>query len=123
MSGPDDGGLPDQLFWRDEILQALYWMRSEGLGDELAAAQLAGLLDASPARLAHELRRLAGEGYLADAGDGRYRLTELGVDTGKYSFRDAFAELTRSAHGVCGPGCECHRHPTAAAACRATVPA
>lgn len=117
MNGPREGELTEQLFWRDEILQAMFWLRGEGLGETLAPAALVGLLDTSLERAETELRRLAGAGYVEPAADGGYRLTDLGLETGKCSFADEFADLTRSAHGACGPGCECHRHPRSAA-CR-----
>jgi hypothetical protein len=114
-----EGGLIEQLFWRDEILQAMYWMHGEGLGEALSPATLVNLLDTSEARIATELRRMTAEGYVAAECGNAYRLTELGLETGKRTFSDEFAGLTRSAHGACGPGCVCHRHAGAAAACRA----
>ncbi|MHB8574509.1 MAG: helix-turn-helix domain-containing protein [Dehalococcoidia bacterium] len=121
MNARFEGELTERLFWRDEILQAMYWMHGEGLGDALSARALSGLLDAPPDRIDGELRRLTDDGLLEEeyGGDGAYRLTDLGMELGKASFQDEFANLTRSAHGACGPGCDCHRHPTAAAACRA----
>ena len=120
MPEPGHDDLTRQLFWRDEILQAMYWMHGEGLGAALSARALAGLLDASEEQLGVELRRLVAEGYLEPVDEQTYRLTSLGEETGRHSFVDEFADLTRSAHGACGPGCDCHRHPALASACRAT---
>ncbi len=121
MNEPSEGTLTRRLFWRDEILQAMYWMHGEQLGDALSAATLARLLDAGEALIADELERMLEDGLIdrASGGDGTYRLTELGMEMGKASFQDEFADLTRSAHGACGPGCDCHRHASLAAACRA----
>lgn len=119
MRQPEAGELTAQLFWRDEILQAMYWMHGEGLGEVLSARSLAALLDSSPEHLSVELRRLAEEQYVDETGLDEYRLTELGMETGKRSFGDEFAGLTHAAHGACAPGCDCYRHPSTAAACRA----
>lgn len=106
----------DELFWRAEILQALYWMRGEGLADAVEPAMLAGFLVAEPALIAGYLGRLAGEGYLEplaaadDAPPARYRLTPRGVSEGGRSFHDEFADLIHQGHGECAPGCACH-HP------------
>lgn len=99
----------DALFWRAEILQALFWMRGEGLASAVAPAALAQFLAGPPESVASQVRRLAREGYLERAGpdgDG-YRLTALGVAEGGRSFHDEFADLTRPAHGDCGPSCWC----------------
>lgn len=34
----------DNLFWRDEILEAMYWMHGEGLAWDVDAAELARFL-------------------------------------------------------------------------------
>jgi hypothetical protein len=100
----------DALYWRDEILQALYWLHGEGLADAVDPARLAELLVADGSVVATELERLAAGGYV-DAVPGprsAYRLTELGRLEGGRSFRDEFAGLTRQAHGECGEGCWCN---------------
>ena len=71
---------------RDDVLQAMYWMRAEGLLD----------LDA-----------------------GGYALTAAGVDVGKRTFAEEFADLTRPGHGECDDDCWCHDSPEAAADCLA----
>lgn len=108
----------DELFWRAEILQALYWMRGEGLASEIEPGALAEFLVAERAVVADFMRRLAAEGYLEhETGPGAipgqptgYRLTPKGVAEGGRSFHDEFADLLRQGHGECGPGCTCHRH-------------
>ena len=96
----------DDLFWRDEILQAAFWMRGEGLADSGPAADLARFLAADEAVIAAALAGLAEDGYVE--GSDAYRLTPLGVREGGRRFRDEFAGLTQQAHGECGPGCWCH---------------
>ncbi len=108
-AGPGPEAL-DELYWRAEILQALYWMHGERLATEATAANLASFLGVDPVVVGEYMKRLAGEGYLDPAGsDGgvRYRLTALGLTEGGRSFSDEFAELTKPAHGECGPGCWC----------------
>jgi hypothetical protein len=114
---PDGREALDDLYRRDEILQALYWMQGEGLAEAASAADLARFLVADEAAVGEVLMRLAEEGYVERAGDNAlfhsralpfsYRLTPLGLDEGGRSFRDEFADYTRPAHGECGPGCWC----------------
>ena len=119
----------DDLFWRDEILQATFWMRGEGLAETVTAADLARFLVADESVIAAALAGLVEDGYLererepegSRAGSGdllplspspplplSFRLTPVGVREGGRRFRDEFAGLTQQAHGECGPGCWCH---------------
>ena len=102
----------DELRWRDEILQALFWMRGEGLSEQVTAPELARFLAADESIIAGVLRALAEDGYLeklekADLTASAYRLTSLGVQEGGRRFQDEFGGLTHQAHGECGPGCWC----------------
>ena len=116
----------DELYWTAEILQALYWMRGEGLAREVSPAALAEFLVADGATIVEQMRRLTAEGYLERTTDGctaagvpgvsvegglgphtAYRLTPLGMAEGGRSFRDKFQDLTIQAHGECGPRCWC----------------
>ena len=101
---------------REEVLQAMFWMRSEGLGDRPTARELARFLAVPEPTLAAYLERFAAEGYLERAGDG-YSLTDAGLDAGRRSFADEFADLTRPAHGECDEDCWCHESPEEAARC------
>ena len=96
----------DSLYWRAEILQAMYWMRGEGIATRISAAQLADFLLAEPAVLTSQLDDLRTDGYVSE-GDTGYELTALGVSEGGRSFQDEFGDLTRPAHYECGPGCWC----------------
>lgn len=99
----------DELYWKDEILQVMYWLAGESLADEVDSRQLADFLAANEQTVAREVSRLAAEGYLecVPGRSPRYRLSELGQQEGGRSFRDEFAELTRRGHGECSPGCVC----------------
>ena len=106
----------DALRVREEVLQALYWMRSEGLADACTAAELARFLVVPLARLAPYLERFADEGYL-ERGEPGFALSAVGEEVGKRSFADEFADLTRPAHGECDEDCWCHESPEEAARC------
>ena len=101
---------------RDEVLQAMYWMRSEGLADAPAAAELARFLAVPAGTLAPYLERFVLDGYLERAGDG-YMLSERGEEAGRRTFAEEFADLTRPTHGECDEDCWCHESPEEAARC------
>jgi hypothetical protein len=113
---------PEQLHVRDEVLQVLYWLEGERLGDEATARQLSLWIGAEMAQLEHLLGRLVQSGWLEPGGSAKsYRLTELGRTEGKRRFADAFADhgLGWGGPGSCGPDCEdclihgpenCHAH-------------
>ncbi len=89
---------------RDDILQAMYWMRGEGFGEEADGRMLRSFLVVDEERLREQLAVLVEEGYLEETG-GRYRLSELGVKEGGRRFADEFSDLQQTAHGDCGPEC------------------
>ena len=101
---------------RDEVLQAMYWMRAEGLEDAPAAGTLARFLAVPAETLEPYMERFTADGYLEHAGTG-YRLTARGEETGKRSFAEEFADLTKPAHGECDDDCWCHDSPEEAARC------
>ena len=106
----------DALKVREEVLQAMYWMRSEGFGDAPGVDELARFLAVPKETLGVYLDRFAAEGYLAREGDG-FALTERGAELGKRSFSEEFAGLTGQAHGECDDDCWCHESPEEAARC------
>ena len=89
---------------RDDILQAMYWMRGEGFGEEADVQMLQSFLVVDEALLREQLEILAEEGYLEES-NGRCRLSELGVKEGGRRFADEFSGLQSTAHGDCGPDC------------------
>jgi len=100
------------IYWRDEILQVMYWLKGEGLVENVAPDDLLRFLETDPGKLGERLVQLAKEGYLDTVpGDGsRYRLSALGIEEGRRRFLDEFAPfLGRESHMECGdPECECH---------------
>ncbi len=106
----------ERLRVRDEVLQAMYWMESEGLDDGPTAETLARFLAVPAPTLAPYLASFAGDGHLEPAGAG-YRLTTFGRDMGKRTFAEEFADVTRPTHGECDEDCWCHDSPEEAARC------
>lgn len=98
----------DSLFWRDEILQVLWWLRGEGLGSSVTAPRLAGFLGADAAALEQHLRRLVVDGLLAVAIEGppaQFAFTDEGAREGARRFADEFRGMVAQGHGDCGPDC------------------
>jgi hypothetical protein len=99
------------LYWRDEIMQIMYWLRGEGLGEVVNACDLMTFLDAEEALIAEQLQRLVEEGFAlrVDGAQTGFALTEMGIKEGGRRFSEEFDELTRQAHGECNnPNCDCH---------------
>ena len=109
---PDQDHALQAIYWRDEILQVMYWLKGEGLVEAVTPEDLLRFLEADPGRLEARLAQLVEEGYLDPVpGDGvRYRLSALGIAEGRRRFLDEFAPfLGRESHSECGdPECECH---------------
>ena len=102
---------------REEVLQAMYWMRAEGLAEEPSARDLSSFLAMPVDTLTAYIDRFVGEGHLEPAGSG-FKLTETGSEAGKRSFADEFSDMTNSGHGECGADCTfCNSDPNAAQSC------
>ncbi|MCA1680839.1 MAG: hypothetical protein LC777_18770 [Actinobacteria bacterium] len=102
---------------REEVLQAMYWMRAEGLAEEPSARELSSFLAVPADTLATYLDRFVAEGHLEPTANG-FQLTDTGTEAGKRSFADEFADMTGSTHGDCGADCTfCNSDPNAAASC------
>lgn len=99
----------EALFWQDELLRALYWLQGEGLAETVTAADLARFLIARPKQVAFWLADLVADGLVErlPGRPSRYRLTADGRREGGRRFQAEFGDLTRQAHGACGPGCWC----------------
>ncbi len=98
----------DELYWRDEILQVMYWYRGEGFGESLTVRDLQTFLPADEHLLTTQMDRMVDEGYLVREGEAappRYTFTTYGAREGARRFADEFACLTGQAHGECGPDC------------------
>jgi len=106
------------LYWRSEILQVMYWLRGEGLGEVVDAALLQRFLGVEAHVGVGYLDRLVVDGYLNRVADG-YVLSEVGLAEGKTEFALSFADLTRPSHGECSADCWCHNSVEEAIACAA----
>jgi hypothetical protein len=106
----------DVLQARDEVLQAMYWMMSEGIGETPTARELSRFLAVPHATLTAFMERFVEDGYLEPSGEG-YRLTAMGIQTGKRTFAEEFADMTKPGHGECDEDCWCHESPEDAARC------
>jgi len=104
------------LFWRSEILQVLYWIRGEGLGEQVTPATLERFLGVDAGHLVGYLDRMVRDGHLETAGPA-YSLSAKGHAEGAEEFEAAFADLTRPAHGECSADCWCHVSVEEAEAC------
>ena len=115
----DDGrSLPEEyLFWRDEILQVMYWLAGEGLGENVGPAPLRTFLGGDEPDLVVLMDQMVREGFLERSSNALFRLTPLGTDAGKRSFAIEFDGLLGQAHGECGPDCWCHKSAARAAQC------
>ena len=103
------------IFWRDEILQVIYWLQGEGLGEILTAQELQVFVNAEGKTLQFYLEQAVAEGYLIRHPDSaglpdqtRYELTDIGRKEGGRRFRDAFEGMQKSGHGECSADCVCH---------------
>lgn len=101
---------------RDEVLQAMYWMRAEGLAEASSSSELARFLAVPAGTLRPYLDRFAADGLLAATGEG-FRLTAEGVEAGKRTFAEEFADVTKPGHGECNEDCWCNASPEEAARC------
>ncbi len=101
----------DALFWREEILQVLYWMEGEGLADSVPFKRLISLLNTNNENLLLHLQKNLEAGYLQSEDiklteNSAVKLTETGKKEAAGIFRNAFDGMQKAGHGECGPDCE-----------------
>ncbi len=110
------------IYWRDEILQVMYWMTGEGLGREFAVADLQKFLQAEEAALLENLALMADSGLLESTGE-KYALTALGQKEGGRRFADEFEEMLKPGHFECDePDCDCHDPESVEGVCKHLSP-
>lgn len=107
-----------RAYWRDEVLQVMFWIEGEGFGDRVDPDILDRFLGGESEVALLHLDRLEREGYLERDGTGGYRLATRGRLEGSRLFAEEFADLTRPTHGACGDECWCRQAPEEAVACR-----
>ena len=97
------------IFWQDEILQVIYWMRGEGFGDKASIPDLQRFLDASDEILAANLTQLGKNGLVDLDETGKYELTASGIKEGGRRFADEFDGMLKQGHYECDdPDCDCN---------------
>ncbi len=106
------------MYWRSEILQVMYWLRGEGLGEVVDATLLERFLGVDACVGVGYLDHMVLDGYLAPA-PGGYVMSESGLAEGKTEFALSFADLTRPTHGECSADCWCQSSVEEAIACAA----
>jgi hypothetical protein len=101
----------DALFWREEILQVLYWMDGEGLADAVPFSRLLSLLDTTKGNLLFHLQKNIEADYIQTTDrdlseNSSVQLTPIGKKEAGGIFRNAFEGMQKGGHGECGPDCE-----------------
>ncbi len=110
------------IYWRDEILQVMYWMTGEGLGREFAVADLQKFLQAEESALLENLALMADGGLLESSGE-KYALTALRQKEGGLRFADEFEEMLKPGHFECDePDCDCHDPESVEGVCKHLSP-
>ncbi len=110
-NGYNNQNAVDALFWREEILQVLYWMEGEGLEVSVPFSRLMVLLSTTTDNLFQHLKRNIEAGYLKTEDDlfdenSSVKLTPFGKKEAGNIFRNAFEGMQKAGHGECGPDCE-----------------
>lgn len=104
-------GAVDALFWKEEILQVLYWMEGEGLVEAVPFSRLLALLNTSSESLLAHLIKNENAGLITRKTDDldqncTITLTAAGKKEAGLIFRNAFEGMQKGGHGECGPDCE-----------------
>jgi len=99
------------LFWKDEILQILYWMDGEGFGKEVPVSQVLSLLNTNKANLLYHVNKLVHDQVLNCKEQDLTELSRISLspDARKEAggrFAEAFQGYQKAGHGECGPDCE-----------------
>lgn len=105
-----------EVYWREEILEVVLWLRGEGYDEHLTPGVLRRFLGLHRDEGTEHLERLTAQGYLRQADDGRFELTEQGEEEAQ-----RLVEVARSvpapSPGACGPECWCDSSPAEASKC------
>ena len=94
------------LFWKDEILQVMYWLYGEELDKKVSGKQFEWLLNCPFYVLKSHFVKLVQEGLIQHTGEAdHYELTHKGRKAAGQHFSTAFDGLQKAGHGECGPDC------------------
>lgn len=107
------------VYWRDEILQVMYWMKGEGFGQEITVSTLAKFLNAEDEALRLNLELMVTSDLLERSGNETYVLTPEGAKEGGRRFADEFETMLKPGHFECNePDCDCHNPDSIEALCK-----
>ena len=110
-NGNNNNEALDALFWKEEILQVLYWMDGEELAQEVPFDRLVVLLNTNAEKLLQHIIKNEAAGIIerknvAPDNEGTVSLTPAGKKEAGLIFRNAFEGMQKAGHGECGPDCE-----------------
>lgn len=104
-----------QVYWREEILELVLWLRGEGFDERIDTRLLRRFLGMGPEQASEHLRQLVEQGYFVRLGDGRHALTARGEAEARRLLTGR--RTPPPAAGPCGPACWCHTSPLESAFC------
>ena len=111
----------DHIYWRDEILQVMFWCRGEGFGERIGPDELRRFLLIGREHLFRHLEQMVDEGYLVcvpESGENHYFFTTMGEQEARRRFMEEFEGLRKPGHYECNnPDCDCHS-PDFVGACK-----
>lgn len=97
------------IYWRDELLQLMYWMAGEGLGKEFTIPELQKFLQKEDEVLVGSLEEMVSDRLIERTGENRYTLTASGQTEGGRRFAEEFESMIKPGHFECDePDCDCH---------------
>ncbi len=107
-AAPPEGGAEvnsvDELRTRDEILELMFWMGTQGLGELVTIAEIIRFVPLSEAAAQRHLAELGALGLVeVDSDNTRWRLSVVGEAEARHRFADVLADLV----GVLGHGASC----------------
>jgi hypothetical protein len=102
----------ETLFWRDEILQVLYWMQGEKLDEWVHINKLKIFLNTNIKNLLYHLEKMVNEKYITPdtpeiTENSGFKLAEKGKEEAGMRFSEAFQGMQKQGHGECSPDCDC----------------
>jgi hypothetical protein len=105
------------LYWRSEILQVVYWLHGEGLGDLVDIDLIRQYLGVDVhENLSTYLDLLIQDGSLVAEGDW-YALSDRALAEGEAQLATAFTDLIHPVVSDCDDECWCHTSAAEAEAC------
>lgn len=104
------------VYWREEIIEVVLWLRGGGYDDGLDRDVLSSHLGIRPLAAAAHLKRLAHQGYLRRRPDRRFDLTRAGEQEAQRLVAGP-RTVPLGRQGACGPECWCSISPIERARC------